>query len=101
VITASTTRRGEAARAVCGNAQALLEAHQARITNLHIKDRKRNQGDNVAWGQGDTPIQETLTWLQRRKSSIRAYVEYEYAGSRDVVAEVSAWADFARKVRTG
>jgi sugar phosphate isomerase/epimerase len=82
------------------DALAFLEAHHARITNLHIKDRKKNQGDNVPWGQGDTPIQETLKWLQRRKSPIRAYVEYEYAGTRGVVTEVSACADFARKALT-
>jgi sugar phosphate isomerase/epimerase len=79
------------------DALAFLEANHARITNLHIKDRKKNQGDNVPWGQGDTPIRETLKWLQRRKSPIRAYVEYEYPGTRGVVAEVSACADFARK----
>ena len=83
------------------DALAFLETNHARITNLHIKDRKKNQGDNVPWGQGDTPIRETLTWLQRRKSPIRAYVEYEYAGTRDVVTEVSACADFARKALTG
>jgi sugar phosphate isomerase/epimerase len=83
------------------DALAFLETNHALITNLHIKDRKRNQGDNVPWGQGDTPIRETLTWLQRRKSPIRAYVEYEYAGTRDVVTEVSACADFARKALTG
>ena len=35
---------------------AFLREHHADITNLHLKDRKKNQGDNVPWGQGDTPI---------------------------------------------
>ena len=51
-------------------------------------------------GEGDTPIREALLWLKRRKSPIRAYVEYEYPGTRGVVAEVAACADFARKVLT-
>jgi sugar phosphate isomerase/epimerase len=82
------------------DALAFLEAHHDRITNLHIKDRRKNQGDNVPWGQGDTPIREVLAWLKRRASPIRAYVEYEHAGTRDVVAEVAACADFARRVLT-
>ena len=79
---------------------AFLEAHHARITNLHVKDRKKNQGANTPWGQGDTPIREVLTWLKRRSSPIRAYVEYEYSGTNGPVAEVKACADFARRVLT-
>jgi sugar phosphate isomerase/epimerase len=33
-----------------------IRQHHADITNLHLKDRKKNQGDNVPWGQGDTPF---------------------------------------------
>ena len=33
------------------DALAFLEAHHDRITNLHIKDRKKNQGDNTPWGR--------------------------------------------------
>jgi sugar phosphate isomerase/epimerase len=82
------------------DALAFLEAHHDKITNLHIKDRKKNQGDNTPWGDGDTPIREVLSWLKRRKSPIRAYVEYEYRGTRGVVAEVTACAEFAKKVLT-
>ena len=32
------------------DALAFLEAHHDRITNLHLKDRKKAQGDNVPWG---------------------------------------------------
>jgi sugar phosphate isomerase/epimerase len=82
------------------DALAFLESHQDKITNLHLKDRKKHQGDNVPWGEGDTPIRETLLWLKRRSSPVRAYVEYEYAGTRGPVAEVAACADFARRVLT-
>src|SRR5262249_38931975 len=40
------------------DAVAYIKQHHARITNLHLKDRKKNQGPNVPWGQGDTPIKE-------------------------------------------
>ena len=43
---------------------AYIREHHADITNLHLKDRKKNQGDNVPWGQGDTPIKEVLQLLE-------------------------------------
>ena len=47
------------------DALAFLEQHHDRITNLHLKDRKKHQGDNVPWGQGDTPIRPVLAWLKQ------------------------------------
>ena len=38
------------------DAVAFIKEHHARITNLHIKDRKKDHGPNVPWGQGDTPL---------------------------------------------
>ena len=82
------------------DALAFLEAHHDRITNLHLKDRKKAQGDNVPWGSGDTPIRQVLTWLKQKKSPVRAYVEYEYPGTRGAVAEVTACVDFAKQALT-
>jgi sugar phosphate isomerase/epimerase len=64
-----------------------LAKHHADIVSLHIKDRKRNQGDNVPFGEGDTPIKEVLQLLRARKLKIPANIEYEYKGT-DAVAEV-------------
>jgi sugar phosphate isomerase/epimerase len=47
------------------DAVAYLQEHHADITNLHIKDRKKNQGDNTSWGEGDTPIREVLQLVRR------------------------------------
>jgi sugar phosphate isomerase/epimerase len=64
-----------------------IEAHHDRITNLHIKDRKKNHGANTPWGEGDTPIKQVLQLLKREKYDIPADIEYEYRGA-DPVAEV-------------
>jgi sugar phosphate isomerase/epimerase len=64
-----------------------IEAHHARITSLHIKDRKKENGPNTPWGEGDTPIKEVLQLLKRKKYNIPANIEYEYQG-QDTVAEV-------------
>jgi sugar phosphate isomerase/epimerase len=80
------------------DAVAFLNAHHADVTNLHIKDRKKNQGDNVAWGTGDTPIREVLQLLKREKWPIRAYVEYEHRGTAGPVDEVKTCFAYAKQV---
>jgi sugar phosphate isomerase/epimerase len=61
-----------------------IRQHHASITNLHLKDRGKNQGETVPWGTGDAPIREVLQLLKREKYPIRAYVEYEYKGANPV-----------------
>ena len=72
------------------DAVAFIREHHARITNLHLKDRRKDHGPNVPWGQGDTPIKAVLELLKRERYRIPANIELEYpipAGS-DRVAEV-------------
>jgi sugar phosphate isomerase/epimerase len=65
---------------------AFLQQHHARITNLHLKDKKKatNGGGNTPWGQGDTPIKDVLKLLQKNKWDIPANVEFEYDGDPQV-----------------
>ena len=66
---------------------AYIEEHHDRISNLHLKDRKKNHGPNTPWGEGDTPIKEVLHLLKSKKYDIPADIEFEYRGA-DPVAEV-------------
>ena len=76
---------------------AYLREHHADITNLHLKDRKRDQGDNTPWGTGDTKIREVLALLKREKWPIRAYIEYEYRGAAGAVEEVGKCLEYAKQ----
>lgn len=65
-----------------------LQKHHDKIVTLHIKDRKKDQGPNVPFGEGDTPIKPVLQMLRQNKNwGIPAMIEYEYKGA-DPVAEV-------------
>jgi len=78
---------------------AYIKEHHARITNLHLKDRKRDHGGNVPWGQGDTPIKEVLLLLKKEKYPIPANIEYEYGKpGMDTVAEVTKCLQFCKSV---
>ena len=67
---------------------AFLQQHHARITNLHLKDKKKaaNGGGNTPWGQGDTPIKDVLKLLQKNRWDLPANIEFEYEG--DPLVEV-------------
>ena len=80
------------------DAVAFIREHHADITNLHLKDRKKNQGDNVPWGGGDTPIGPVLQLLKREKWPIRAYIEYEYKGAASPVEETRKCFAYAKQV---
>lgn len=58
----------------------IIQKYHERITHLHLKDRRTpdNGGDNVAWGEGDTPIAEVLRLLQKEQYPITAMIEMEY-----------------------
>jgi L-ribulose-5-phosphate 3-epimerase UlaE len=73
-----------------------LKQHPDKIVTLHIKDRKKDQGENVPFGEGDTPITEVLQLLKQEQWGIPAMIEYEYKGS-DPVAEVKKCFEYCRK----
>ena len=76
---------------------AYLEKNYPRIITLHLKDRKRNQGPNVPWGEGDTPIKETLLLLRDKQWNIPANIEYEYAG-KDTFTELQRCVNYCKDV---
>ena len=50
---------------------AFINEHHARISHLHLKDRKKNQGPNTAWGQGDTPLKDVLLLREENRTRSR------------------------------
>jgi sugar phosphate isomerase/epimerase len=75
-----------------------LKKHHDRITHIHLKDRKLNNGPNVPWGQGDTPIKEVLQLMQKEKYPFQATIEFEYTVPKDsdLLTEVGKCVQFCK-----
>ena len=52
-----------------------IRSYHDRITNLHLKDRKFDQGPNMPWGEGDTPIRQILQMMKAEKYRFMATIE--------------------------
>jgi sugar phosphate isomerase/epimerase len=89
------------------DAVSYIKENHDRITNIHLKDRKKNSDvanqpggimtNNYPWGQGGTPIKEVLLLMKSQHYQFPADIEYEYecraAGSpADEIAKSVAYA---------
>lgn len=80
------------------DAVAFLKEHHQRITNVHLRDRKRNNGPNRPFGQGDTPIKEIILTIRDNKWAVRCYIEYEYGSFRSSEDEVKTCMEYCRNI---
>jgi len=79
-----------------------IKQHHDRITHVHVKDRKLNDGPNVPFGEGDTPIKEALRMIRDNKWNMQATIEFEYPvppGS-DRMAEMAKCIQYCRTALT-
>src|SRR5580704_3518892 len=86
---------------IAGNSASpipFLQKYHDRVTHIHLKDRKLNNGPNTPWGMGDTPIKETLKLMQKEKYRFPGVIEMEYtvpAGS-DLMTEIAKCVEFCK-----
>jgi sugar phosphate isomerase/epimerase len=73
-----------------------IQKNHDDILLIHLKDRKKNEGPNVVWGEGDTPIGPVLRLLRDQKWDIPACIEYEYKGEQSSPVEVKKCLDYAK-----
>lgn len=55
-----------------------IKKHADRITHVHLKDRKFQEGPNTPFGQGDTPIGDVLRLIRDNRWPIQGTIEFEY-----------------------
>ncbi len=75
-----------------------ITKNHENIVLLHLKDRKKDEGPNTVWGEGDTPIKQVLTLLKEKKWPIPAFIEYEYKGTGTSPEEVKKCFDYCKQV---
>lgn len=86
-----------------GDAVEFIDSFHDRITNLHLKDRKRNtskaieDGANVPWGQGDTPIGQVLRLVRDKRYNIPCMIEIEHIGTNSAVDEVKIAYEYCKR----
>jgi sugar phosphate isomerase/epimerase len=75
-----------------------IKKYHDRITHVHLKDRKLNNGPNAPWGQGDTPIQEVLQLMKKEKYPFEGTIEFEYTVPKgsDLLAEIGKCVDYCK-----
>ena len=85
---------------VAGNQDpvAFIEKHHDRITHMHMKDRKRNDGPNMPWGEGETPLKQVLLLVKERHYPIYCIVEYEYKGTGSPIEETKKCMGYMKQV---
>ena len=77
----------------------LIRKYHDRILSLHLKDRKVNNGANLPFGEGDTPVALILQLMKREGWKFPADIELEYRvpEDSDAVAEVTKCVQFCRE----
>jgi sugar phosphate isomerase/epimerase len=90
---------------IAGNSKSpipFLTKYHDRVTHIHIKDRKLDNGPNVAFGQGDTPIRETLQLMQKEKWGFPGMIEMEYPVPKtsDLMTEIAKCVAFCKSSLT-
>jgi sugar phosphate isomerase/epimerase len=86
-----------------GSPVEFLKAHHDRVTHVHIKDRKRNNGANTPFGEGETPIVEVLRLIRDNKWKIQATIEFEYKvpADSDRMTEIGKAVKYCRDALMG
>ncbi len=75
-----------------------IKKYHARITHIHLKDRKLHDGPNTPFGEGDTPVVEVLRLIRDNHWDIMGAIEFEYKvppGS-DLMTEIARSVKYCR-----
>lgn len=82
-----------------GSPVPFITKHHARITHVHLKDRKTHNGANTPFGEGETPLVEVLRLIRDNRWNIQGAIEFEYPVPKgsDRMTEIARALRFCRE----
>ncbi len=80
-----------------GDCVAFLEAHHARVSSVHLGDRRKNNGRSTPFGEGDAPIIDVLRMIRDNRWPIVALLEFEHGTLRTGVEETQLMFDYCKR----
>jgi sugar phosphate isomerase/epimerase len=73
---------------------AFMQKYHDRITNIHLKDRLKNNGREMPFGQGESPLKEALQLMKKEKYPFPA--DIELVGPLGPKAELAVCFEFVK-----
>jgi len=80
-----------------GDCLGFLERHHARVSSVHLGDRRKNNGRSTPFGEGDAPIIQILRMIRDNQWPIVALLEFEHGTLRPEVDEVQLMFDYCKR----
>jgi sugar phosphate isomerase/epimerase len=80
-----------------GDCLDFLIRHHARVSSVHLGDRRRNNGRSTPFGEGDAPIIEILRLIRDNAWPIVALLEFEHGTLRTGVEETQLMFDYCKR----
>ncbi len=80
-----------------GDCLGFLERHHARVSSVHLGDRRKNNGRSTPFGEGDAPIIQLLRMIRDNRWPIVALLEFEHGTLRPEVEEVDLMFDYCKR----
>jgi hypothetical protein len=84
-----------------GDCIAFLKKHHALVRNIHLGNRKRNQGRSARFGEGDTPLAEILKLIRDNNWQIPVIIEFEHGTRNTSVTEVQRTYQYCKNALLG
>ena len=82
---------------------AFVKKYRDRLATIHVKDRRRDNGPELPFGTGDTPLRELFAMMKRESVDKPCDIEVEFPipqGS-DAVCETENCREYCRKAILG
>jgi len=80
-----------------GDCLEFLARHHARMSSVHLGDRRRNNGRSTPFGEGDSPIIQILRMIRDNEWPVVALLEFEHGTLRTGVEEVQLMFDYCKR----